>query len=188
MPSENGKSYSFGFSLKAGESAAADNSFQPRSPTVTSTLSKGFTIETDEFKLGLDFGWIQHESEEPDQFLFASESRGATVVISYVQAQIPQNLLLEAAETTSRARLEAETQADPRAIFGQHWVEMREDNGHPLAHVAYACRNDHSISRYMGWVTEAKFLNLWVCIETLDEDVAKRVFEEVFEGFRFFVP
>jgi hypothetical protein len=40
----------------------------------------------------------------------------------------------------------------------------------------------------MGWVTRAKFLSLWVSTQTQDNDFSKRVFDEVFQGFRFFIP
>ena len=70
--------------------------------------------------------------------------------------------------------------------FGDNWVELKDDK--ELGHVAYAGYDDRTIFRFMAWVTQAKILNLYVETETRDNALAEAVFDEVFSGFRFYVP
>jgi len=153
-------------------------------------MTSDLKIETDEFQLVLGPGWIQDRDCDPDQFKFWSEDKGSSVVISYVRAQIPREKWEAGAQVLLDARMEAhrewEAQGGGPATFGDVWVT--EVEGGQALHVAYAGYNDRDIFRFMGWVTEAKFLNFFVSTETRDNDYSQLVFDEVFSGFRFYIP
>jgi hypothetical protein len=173
-------SFSFGFSLTPG-GQAADNPWKASPPP-------RIKLETEEFLLTLAGDWVQHGGEEPHQFRFSSERLGATAIVSFERGRLSRDRLLEGAKVLSSARIHAEVDSDPAMELGDNWVQLREEEGDVFGHVAYACYNQTSIRRFMGWVTEAKFLSFWVCTEGRDNEHSKRVFDEVFAGLRFYVP
>jgi len=145
-------------------------------------------FEGNDFQLHLNRDWMQIPNDDPERFNFASNEMRTAIVISTMPARLSRSRLLEAAERLAEARRKAEQSVPGRKVtFGDNWVELKE-NGE-LGHVAYAGYDDQgNIFRFMGWVTEMKILSLWVSTETTDNALSKRVFDEVFAGFRFYVP
>jgi hypothetical protein len=145
-------------------------------------------FNTEALQLHLDGDWLEVPDDEPERFMFASDEKRTGIIISTMLRRTPRGQLLEAAESFANARRKAELSFPGRTVtFGDNWTELR-DNGE-LGHVAYAAYDDlGNIFRFMGWVTEAKLISLWVSTETTDNAFSKRVFDEVFAGFRFYVP
>ncbi|HEY5232372.1 MAG TPA: hypothetical protein VIK35_02405, partial [Verrucomicrobiae bacterium] len=109
-------------------------------------------------------------------------------VLSYMSLNITQDKILGAAERYALFRQEAEKAArhgEP-IQFGDKWVELRDTKD--VAEVAYAGYDSKMIFRFFGFVTQRKVLSLWVATETRDNDLSKRVFDEVFRGLKFYVP
>lgn len=150
--------------------------------------SSRLAFEGEEFQLHLDGDWREVPDADPERFNFASDEKRTAIVISTTPVRLPRDRLLEAAERLANARREGELAVPGRKVtFGENWVELKEDG--QLGHVAYAGYDDlGNIFRFMGWVTEAKILSLWVSTETTDNALSIRIFDEVFAGFRFYVP
>jgi len=150
--------------------------------------SRRLAFEGRDFQLHLNGDWIEIPDSDPDRRNFTSEGKRTAIVISTTPVRLPRSRLLEAAERLAEARRNGEQAVPGRKVtFGENWVELKADG--ELGHVAYAGYDDAgTIFRFMGWATEAKILSLWVSTETNDNLFSKRVFDEVFAGFRFYVP
>ena len=149
---------------------------------------QGLAFEGTEFQLRLNGDWRQVLGDDPEQFRFTSDEKRTVVVISTLPVRLPPSRLLEVAKRLGETRRKEEQSVPGRKVtFGDSGAELRDDG--ELGHVAYAGYDDHgTIFRFMGWATEAKLLSLWVSTETTDNALSKRIFEEVFAGFRFYVP
>jgi hypothetical protein len=145
-------------------------------------------LETSEFQLRLGGDWRQVPSSDAELYSFESKTLKTVVVISVLPAAIPREKLLAAANAMADSRRRAEQRVRGGGVhFGDNWVELKE-NGN-AGHVAYAGYDDDgTVFRFMGWATQRKFLSFFVSTETRDNDLSKKIFGEVFEGFKFTIP
>jgi hypothetical protein len=145
-------------------------------------------LQNPEFVLELSDDWKQSPTSDPEQFTFGSAEKGASLVISVMLANIPRLRLIEVARQLIAEREQAEQAVAGRKItFGDKWVQP--DVTGDLAEVAYAGYDDQgNIFRFMGFVTEAKVVSFWCSVCTSDNEFSKRVFDETYRGFRFYVP
>jgi hypothetical protein len=143
-----------------------------------------------EFVLKLGQGWRRIAAGDPEQFTFYSDDKKTSVVISVMMiGPIALDRLLGVANRLADSRLSIEREIDPtrNVTMGNCNVELKESG--QVGHVAYAgCADSGHIFRFMGWVTQRKVLSFWVSTETRDNEHSKNVFNEVFGGFRFFIP
>ena len=146
------------------------------------------TFNHQEFILRLPSGWKQIATEDPEQFVFESELQASTVTISVLRARMPRARLHEIATGLLSMREQAEHIDSSREItFGDKWVEPKPEGD--VVEVAYAGYDNRGrIFRFKGFVTEAKVLSFYCESQTDDNDLSKKVFAQVFEGFKFYVP
>ena len=146
------------------------------------------SIREKEFQLDLPAEWKVKESRSPLQWVFASDPKRTEVFVSLRYAQISKDRILEMANAflDTQREIEIQLRSEWHVQFGDSWVEEREKG--ELAHIAYASHDDFMHVRFMGWVTQAKFLGLRVQTTTRNSQVSKHIFEEVFGGFRFYIP
>jgi hypothetical protein len=142
-------------------------------------------FETSEFILDVPGDWREFPGDYPEQFSFHWEEFGASIVVSYLFAAIPREKMLEAAQTVLDSRLNTLDELGPHRI-DESYAEVLEDE--PLAHSKQIGQTGTGIYRFEGWVTEAKFINIWVGVEGDDIGRAARVFDSVFAGFSFYIP
>ena len=141
-----------------------------------------------EFVLTLGDDWRQLPTNDPEQFVFESGKQQTTLTISLVRAGVPKARLLEVARHFSGMREEAERVDRSRKItFGDKWVELKPSGD--VAEIAYAGHDDRGrIFRFFGFVTQAKVLSFYCETVTTDNEFSKRVFDEAFRSFQFYVP
>jgi hypothetical protein len=145
-------------------------------------------IKHAEFVFSLGGDWSRVPSSDTNQFCFESKSYKTSVVLSFMPLNISQDKLLGAAGRYAEFRQQAELDArhGQPIQFGDKWVELRDTKD--VAEVAYAGYDSKMIFRFFGFVTQRKVLSLWVATETRDNDLSKRVFDEVYRGLKFYVP
>jgi hypothetical protein len=148
----------------------------------------GLSIRERDFQLDLPVDWKRREAARPGHWVFSSDLRRSEIIVSLRFMQIPKDRILEMANAFANLQREIEIQLrrESHVQFGDSWVEEREKG--ELVHIAYASSDDFLIVRFMGWVTQTKFLGLRVQTLTRNNEVSKRVFDEVFGGFRFSIP
>lgn len=143
-----------------------------------------------EFQLKLGEGWRRLASDDPDRFLFYSDEKKASIVVSVaVIGPILPDRLLGAANALADSRLSSEREFDPsrKVAIGSCKVELKE-NGQ-AGHVSYNGHDDAgNIFHFAGWVTQRKVFSLWVSSETSDDEYARNVFYEVFDGISLCIP
>ncbi|MBL0967494.1 MAG: hypothetical protein IBJ02_00060 [Brevundimonas sp.] len=116
------------------------------------------------------------------QFSFESPSRKASVVLSILPVDIPPNGLQAFAEIFVLTRKAAELEVRSNGRLDEEDSILFDDGA--MAHVFYACSDDTSVSRFMGWATDCKFVSLWVGLEGHDGEACARLADEVFNGLR----
>lgn len=163
---------------------------KPDEPKLFATApAEGVDIKHPHFHLQLDGDWTQVQSPDAEQFCFESRSRKSSIVISVMPLRVPRDKLLDAALALAEGRRLGELESNPTAkvTLGEMLVDLKE-NGQ-AGHVAYAGYDDQGrIFRFMGWVTQIKAFNLWVCTRTRNNDESKAVFGEVFDALRLAIP
>jgi len=138
------------------------------------------------FELGGD--WVRVPSSDTNQFSFESKSNKTSVVLSVMPLTISQDKLTSVATKFAEIRQKAEQDSRPgqRIHWGDKWVQLRPTGD--VAEVAYAGYDSRMIFRFFGFVTQRKVLSFWVASETRDNELSKRVFDEVYRGLKFYVP
>ena len=142
-----------------------------------------------EFVLDLDPSWTRLDGNDPEQFQFQSKPQYSTLTISVMMAAIPQAKMSPAGQKLLEFRRQGEIAADAsRAVtFGDQWVTPKPDG--EVVEVAYAgYDNQGRIFRFMGFVTTQKVVSFYCETASNDNESAKRIFDETFKGFRFYVP
>ncbi|MCE9610415.1 MAG: hypothetical protein K8R23_09500 [Chthoniobacter sp.] len=154
----------------------------------TMSTHAAVTITNAEFVLTLGGDWVRVPSSDTNQFSFESKSNKTSVVLSLTSLSISQDKLVEVAKKFGEIRQKAEQDARPgqKLQFGDKWAELRPSKD--VAEVAYAGYDSKSIFRFFGFVTQRKVLSIWVSTETRDNELSKRVFDEVYRGLKFYVP
>lgn len=142
-------------------------------------------FETSEFILDVPGDWEQFPGDDPEQFQFHSEELGASIVVSWLFAEVPHEKMLKAAQAVLDSRLESLDELGAHRI-DENFAEVLDNE--PLAHSKQVGQTATGIYRFEGWVTETKFLNLWVGVEGNDVGRAAGIFDSVFGGFNFYVP
>src|SRR5262245_8709916 len=80
-------------------------------------------LDHQEFILELPTGWKQVSTDDPEQFVFESESLDSTITISVMRAAVPRDRLEEIAKGFLTIREQAEHVDPTRMItFGEKWV------------------------------------------------------------------
>jgi len=145
-------------------------------------------IKHDEFVFKLGGDWVRVPSSDTNQFSFESKSNKTSVVLSVMPRNVPQERLVEVAKKFAEVRQRAEEDARKgrKIQFGDKWVELRPTRD--VAEVAYAGFDDKTVFRFFGFVTQRKVLSFWVATETRDNELSKRVFDEIYKGLKFYVP
>ncbi len=146
-------------------------------------------FEHHEFVLDLDSSWTQLASNDPEQFPFESKPLASNLTISVMSARIPPAKMKEAAERVLALRLEAEMTVDPsrNVTIGDQWIAAKP-NGEVIE-VAYAGFDNYgNIFRFMGFVTSQKVVSFYCETISTDNERSKRIFDEAFRGFRFYIP
>jgi len=162
------------------------------SPEVFAPSKKAAPCEVahQDFLLKLGEGWRRIASDDPDRFMFYSDEKKASIVVSVaVIGPIPLDRLLGAANALAESRLSSERGFDPsrKTTIGSCKVELKE-NGQ-AGHVSYSGYDDAgSIFHFAGWVTKRKIFSLWVSLETSDDEYSRNVFYEVFDGISLCIP
>jgi hypothetical protein len=138
------------------------------------------------FKLGGD--WVSVPSLDTNQFSYESKSYKTSVVLSLMPLEISQDKLTGVTTKFAEIRQKAEQDSRPGQTihWGDKWVQLRPTGD--VAEVAYAGYDSKMIFRFFGFVTERKVLSIWVATETHENDLSKRVFDEVYRGLKFYVP
>lgn len=116
------------------------------------------------------------------QFSFESPARRASVVLSILPVDIPPNGLQAFAEIFVLTRKAAELEVRCNGRLEEEESVLFDDGA--MAHVLYACADDTSVSRFMGWATDCKFVSLWVGMDGHDMETCARLANEVFDGLR----
>lgn len=116
------------------------------------------------------------------QFSFESPARKASVVLSILPVDIPPNGLQAFAEIFVLTRKAAELEARSNGRLEEEDSLLLDDGA--MAHVSYACTDDTSVSRFLGWATDCKFVSLWIGMEDHDMEACARLAKEVFDGLR----
>jgi len=141
-------------------------------------------VETSEFILEVPGDWEQFPGDDAEQLQFHSAELGASIVVSWLFAQVPREKMLEAAQAVLDSRIRSADQLEAR--IDETVVELFDDE--PMAHALEIGQTSTGIYRFEGWVTEAKFLSLWVGVEGDDTGRAAGIFKSVFGGFSFYIP
>jgi hypothetical protein len=144
-----------------------------------------------EFLLTLGGDWKQVKSLDAEQFSFESKASKTSLVISVMGSlNVPKERLVDVAKKFAQVRQEAEkkVRAPVDIQFGGQWVELKPSGD--VAEVAYAGRDPiaGTIFRFFGFVTQRTVVSFWVSTETRDNEYSKKVFDEVYRGFKFYVP
>lgn len=142
-------------------------------------------FETGEFILETSGDWEQFPGDDPEQVQFHPEELGASIIVSWFWADVPPEKMLKAAQAVLDARIETLDKLDAHRI-DESFVELVEDE--PMAHSKHIGQTATGIYRFEGWVTETKFINLWVGVEGNDVGRAAGIFNNVFGGFSFYIP
>jgi hypothetical protein len=142
-------------------------------------------LETAEFILDLPGDWEQFPGDADAQFQFESKALKASIVVSYILVQFPRERLLETAQVSLTARLEALEKLGPHQVH-ENFAELQDDG--PMGHSVLLGQSSDSVFWSEAWTTEAKSLHLWIAVETDDIDEARKIVAEVFAGFSFYLP
>lgn len=120
-------------------------------------------LDTSEFLLNLSPDWVEHPGDHQNQFMFWSEQKGSSIIVSCVFAEIPP----DKREGMARAILDGAVQGHfnlgGAEIYNRYVDEIAE-----LDHVycGFDGHDQTGFFRRRGWVTPRKALNLWVHTET----------------------
>jgi hypothetical protein len=142
-------------------------------------------FEADEFVLEIPGDWEFFEGEDPEEFSFHSAGLKASIVISYLHAQVPRDKMLAAAQAVIASRMSNLNDAGPIQV-DETIVEMLDEEG--MAHARHTGETGTGVFRFESWVTEAKVINLWVGVEDKAPERAMGIFDDIFGGFSFYVP
>ena len=142
-------------------------------------------FEAGEFILDVPGDWEQIPGDDAEQLQFHSAGQGASIVVSWLFAEVPRDKMLEAAQAVLASRISSLDQLGAHRL-DESFVELLPDE--PMAHAKEIGQTGAGIYRFEGWVTEAKFINLWVGVEGDDVGRAGGIFDSVFGGFSFYVP
>ncbi|HEX5007477.1 MAG TPA: hypothetical protein VFV70_10220, partial [Hyphomonadaceae bacterium] len=88
-------------------------------------------FETREFVLEVTGDWEHLPGDEPDQFQFHSAGLGASIVVSWLLAEVPPEKMLRAAQAVLDSRIETLDELGDHRI-DENSVEIVEDE--PMAH------------------------------------------------------
>jgi hypothetical protein len=156
----------------------------------SSAAGGAVNIKHEEFVLKLGGDWTQVKSLDPEQFSFESKKMKTSLVLSVMGSlNIRKDKLVETAKKFAQVRQDAEKLARPHLNiqFGDQWVELKPSGD--IAEVAYAGFDPSgTVFRFFGFVTQRKIVSFWVATETRDNEFSKKVFDEVFRGFKFYAP
>jgi hypothetical protein len=155
----------------------------------SSSGSSRMHFEHHEFVLDLPSSWTQKPGADPEQFLFESKSLTSMLTISVMPAAIPRDKLQLTGEKVLEYRRQAEVTTDASLVvkFGDQWVTPKP--GEDVVEIGYAGYDNHGrIFRFMGFVTTQKVLNFYCETISRDNEQSKRIFDEAFRGFKFYIP
>ncbi|WP_343791275.1 hypothetical protein [Brevundimonas kwangchunensis] len=148
---------------------------------VRSTPASPVRLEHDLCVLELPADFHAVPSLDEYQFSFESPSRKASVVLSILPVDIPPTGLQAFAEIFVLTRKAAEMEGRSNCRLDEEESRLFDDS---MAHVMYACTDDTSVSRFLGWATDRKFVSLWVGMEGSEMEACAHLANEVFDGLR----
>jgi hypothetical protein len=148
-------------------------------------------ITHDEFVFTIAGDWKQLASQDPDQFNFESKTLKSTIVISITNGiSVPQDRLVDVAKKFLELRVDAEREARAGVTleFGDSWAKLQPSGD--VAELGYAGFDPQSgtVFRFLGYATQRKVVSFWLATESKDTEASRRVFDEAFKGFKFYVP